>query len=165
MKWQGGLNFVNDTADFYRSPECSSLSLLLCLLPKVVGSSSFTSASSLCALGAAGLQQQLPAWPVELWTCSSPLRQTHPKALSHHAPRMGTADSGILLHNLVCGRDFSFKISLSEHVLFWHDLMSIVEYRIEKVKIIHRVQQERKAFCLGSKTISRAKHSNKPFTF
>lgn len=106
---RGALNFVNDTANFYRSPECSSLSLLLCLLPKVVGSASVTSASSLCALGAAGLLQQLPACPVELWTCISPLRQTHPKAPSHHTPRMGTADSGLLLHSLIRGRDFSFK--------------------------------------------------------
>lgn len=54
---------------------------------------------------------------------------------------------------------------VSEHVLFWHDLMSIVDHRMEKIKIIHRVQQERKAYFLGSKTISRAKRSNAPFTF
>lgn len=59
----------------------------------------------------------------------------------------------------------SLSSFVSEHELFWHDLMSIVEYRMEKVKIIHRVQQERKAYFLGSKTVSRAKHSNAPFTF
>lgn len=59
----------------------------------------------------------------------------------------------------------SLSSYVSENVLFWHDLMSIVEDRIEKVKIIRRVQQEIKAFFLGSKTISRTKHSNAPFTF
>lgn len=85
-----------------------SAALSACRCPKVVGSLSFPSASSLCALGAAGLQQQLPACLVKLWTHISPLRQTHPPP-SHHTPRMGTADSGLLLHSLVRGRDFSFK--------------------------------------------------------
>lgn len=118
--------------------------------------------SSLCALG---LQQQLPACPVELWTHISPLRQwqTHPPP-SHHTPGWALQAQGYSCTVWSVG-GISLSSFVSEHELFWHDLMSIVEYKMEKVKIIHRVQQERKAYFLGSKTVSRAKHSNAPFTF
>lgn len=94
---------------------------------------------SLCALSASGL----PARPVELWECLSSLGQTCPKAPSHCAARRtGTAGSVLLLHNLAGRRSFFFKLCFWT-CAFWHDIINIVQYRMEKVKIIRQVQQER----------------------
>lgn len=144
MKWQGTLNFVNDTANFW----------VQLSHPAAVPASQgcVTSPSSpLCALGSPGHAPAPSGKPLQRH-----LHTTHPGWALQTQGYSCTIWSvgGISLSSFV-----------SEHVLFWHDLMSIVEYRMEKVKIIHRVQQERKAYFLGSNAILRAKHSNAPFTF